>query len=203
MTFDVKTPSPNNETKYFALLWDCGTDGRVTSDLKDQYASLTSSGYTAILALRDVRPEFVLSDVPRMKAGFQSVLPKEPITPQLILAALEIEAWFIADHTHFGRIDPMLTPTHIQNAFGVDVTSAPIELIAEPATLLTNVYALAGATYTKSAADATRTVKALDLQLLLDELPMRAPNFSPLKRALRDFFSPWWVKLRTRFACRW
>jgi hypothetical protein len=190
MTYDVSAPAPTRETRFLALIWDCSTDGRVTSDLRDRYQSLISSGYTTILAVRDVRPTFTLNDIPRMKAAFNGVLPKAPVAPQLILAALEVEAWFIADHSHFARIDPALTPSYVQRAIGIDLINQPVELVAEPATLLNDIYALVGATYTKSAADAARTVRALDFGLLLPQLPTRAPNFAPLQAALVDFFSP-------------
>jgi hypothetical protein len=192
MTYVVSAPAQNNKAKFFALLWDCGTDGRVTSDVRDQYQSLVASGYTTILALRDVRPDFSLPDVPRLRAAFHTVLPKLPIQPQLFFAAQEIEAWFLAEYTHFERIDPALTVGRIRRDLQVDLITEAIELIAQPAVLLNDIYALAGGTYTKSASDAKRTVAALDLVLMRRHLPTRAPNFAAFLAALVDFFSEKW-----------
>jgi hypothetical protein len=133
-----------------------------------------------------------------MKNAFSSVLPAKPVVPLLILAALEIEAWFIADYSHFPRINRTLTPRNVKRALGIDIINQSVESIAEPATLLNDIYALRGLSYTKSAADATRTVAALDLNFLLDELPTLAPNFAPLRAELVEFFTPPWRKLTRR-----
>jgi hypothetical protein len=184
----IRSTVPHEEVLYFAMIIDCGTDGRVTSDVREQYAGLIASGYEAILALRDVRPDFTLADVPRMKLAFSRVLPQHPIAPQLILAALEVEAWFLADHSHFARIDAVLTPQFIEVNLGVDPVSWAVEAIPAPADFLNQVYALAGLAYTKSGSEVKRTVDAMDFRLVLNDLPAMAPNFAPLKTALSEFF---------------
>ncbi|WP_316230634.1 hypothetical protein [Bradyrhizobium sp. SZCCHNR1051] len=142
-----------------------------------------------ILALRDVRPDFSLADVPRLKATFSRVVPNDPIAPQLILAALEIEAWFVADYSHFARIAPTLTPSYVRETLGIDLLTHLIEAIPEPAHLLNQIYMLAGVPYAKSASDAQRTIDALDFVVILNELPALAPNFAPLRDELSKFLS--------------
>jgi hypothetical protein len=117
------------------------------------------------------------------------------VTPRLVLAALEIEAWFVAEYSHFARIDPTLTPPYVNSALGIDLIHDPVEHIQQPATLLNQIYSLVGAAYTKSAADVTKTVQALNFRLLMSQLPTRAPNFAPLQTELVEFFSPPWRKL--------
>lgn len=185
----IRTSPPKREERYFALIFDCGTDGRVTSDVLDQYQSLVAKGYEAIVALRDVRPQFQAADVPKLKSAFSQSVPKHPITPLLVLAVMEIEAWFIADYSHFARIEASLTPQHVGQSLNIDFESHAIEGIAAPADLLEAVYALGGATYDKSAKDVDRTIEALDFDFLLSHLPTRAPNFEPLKHVLTEFFS--------------
>lgn len=197
MAYTVRAPSPRDGAKFYALLWDCGTDSRVTSDVRDQYQKLVASGYTTILALRDVRPDFSLSDIPRLRSTFEGIVPKHPVQPRLFFAAQEIEAWFLAEYSHFVRIDAGLTPSRIKQAFGTDLRTQTIENIAHPAALLKDIYGLAGLSYTKSAGDALRTVTALDFKWLRGHLPSRAPNFAPLLSAVVEFFSPRWrIRLR-------
>jgi hypothetical protein len=194
-TYDVRAPTPIPGARFFALIWDCSTDSRVASDVRDQYQGLVSSGYTSILALRDVRPDFTLADIPNLKSGFARAVPVGPVTPRLVLAALEIEAWFVAEYSHFARIDRTLTPPYVNSQLGIDLIKDPVEHIQQPATLLNQIYGLAGAAYQKSRADVTKTVQALDLELLMSQLPTRAPNFAPLQAELVEFFTPSWRKL--------
>lgn len=39
-TYLVRSPPPNQDARYFALIVDCGTDSRVTSDSRPRYGSL-------------------------------------------------------------------------------------------------------------------------------------------------------------------
>jgi hypothetical protein len=170
--------------------------------VKDQYQNLVASGFTTILALRDVRPDFTLSDIPRLRSAFETLLPQHPVRPRLFFAALEIEAWFLAEHSHFLRIDSSLTPSRIKQVFGTDLRTQTIENLAHPAALLNDIYALVGSAYTKSANDAARTVGALDFKWLRKHLPGRAPNFAPLLSAVVEFFSPQWRILLRRLIGR-
>jgi hypothetical protein len=122
-----------------------------------------------------------------------------PITPKTG-SLFHAETQFIADHSHFARIDPTLTPPHINRALGIDLVNQPVELIQEPAALLNSIYGLAGALYTKSAADVRKTVQAINFSIILNELPARAPNFEPLKVALLHFFSPPWRRMARQLA---
>jgi hypothetical protein len=63
--------------KYYALIIDCSGDHGVKADIREQYAGLCSSGFSAIIGLRDVRPQS-LADIPKLRAaldvGFNKAL---------------------------------------------------------------------------------------------------------------------------------
>jgi hypothetical protein len=48
---------------YFVLIVDCSGDSTVKSDIRDNYESLVSNGYNAVIGIRDVYPRFKYTDV--------------------------------------------------------------------------------------------------------------------------------------------
>ena len=92
-------------------------DGRVLSDVRDQYQTLVDQEFREIIAVRDVYPEPV-GDIPTIRADFAALVPVGPVIPLLVLAIMEIEAWFIGEYTHFSRMDPTLTIPAVTAAFG-------------------------------------------------------------------------------------
>ncbi len=99
------TPETNAaDHSFYALIYNCGSDGRVASDIRDQYPTLVSSGYSTIIGIRDVAPEVRRSDIPKLRAGVSRFMPQVPIAPLLVLATMEVEAWFMGEYTHFPRL---------------------------------------------------------------------------------------------------
>jgi hypothetical protein len=86
-------------------------------------------------------------------------LPKGPLKAEIHLAEMEVEAWFIAESTHFSRINPNLTMKRIADG-GFDL-SMPCESWPEPANTLNQIYKLEGLAYKKSAKSVERTIAAL------------------------------------------
>jgi len=89
--------------EFFVLIVDCGQDERVKSDILDRHDRLISAGYKHIIGIRGLFPHS-RDDVGRIRDGFVFKLPVEPVKPALILAIMEAEAWFLAEHSHFPRI---------------------------------------------------------------------------------------------------
>lgn len=158
--------------QFFVLIVDSGTDNRVASDIRDQYESLVATGYSRVLGLRDVYPQ-PDSEIPQIRRALDRVLPKGSITVDIVLAVMEIEAWFLAECTHFERLDPGLTLEKVNKAIGEDVQTLDVENIAHPSETLNTVYQLVGRVYRKKKDQVSDTVDALDYVHLYVELPRR------------------------------
>jgi hypothetical protein len=102
---------------------------------------------------------------------------------------MEVEAWFVAEHTHFGRLDVRLTSNYISHHMGIDIAADDIESWDHPAQDLHDIYSLAGLSYTKAKAEVERTVTALDFRAVRHILPARTPSIQPLIRAIESFLS--------------
>jgi hypothetical protein len=187
-SYKLRSVPNGGDHEYFALIVNSDTDGRVASDVRDEYATLMSAGYSAIVAIRDVFPNFTRADIPRLRAGIESVMPREPIIPTLVLATMETEAWFIAEYSHFRRLDASLTLDRIQQSIGTDLANDDIEGLAQPAQTLNSIYQLVTLGYTKSATDVERTVSLLDFQQVRTQLSNRTPSIMPLIGAVDTFF---------------
>jgi hypothetical protein len=157
------------------LVVDCSSDERVVSFMREQHASLKESGYEAILGLRDLRPDFSIDELALLKEGIAKTLSNlvEP-TPEIAVAIQEVEAWFIAENTHFNRMDPNLTASAIMEGTGIDVTQET-ESIPVPYETLDQIYQIVGLRYAKSQADVIRTLGTLQF----DEFERLVPHSAP------------------------
>jgi hypothetical protein len=110
--------------------------------------------------VRDVRPDFAHADIPDLERGLPKYIKTSLIPVEFILAIMEIEAWFLAETTHFPKLDPAITVAAIKAAYGFDPENDDMEQRLAPADDLNNCYAIAGKTYQKHLAQ--DTVDALD-----------------------------------------
>lgn len=154
------TKIPTDE-KYYVLIRDCGGDSCVMSDIKDYCEKLSKSGYEKIVGLRDVYP-IPASDIPKLRKGLVYGIPTRYIPIHLVLAVMEIEAWFLAETTHFRRIHDSLTPQVIASTLGFDPTVEDVESRPHPSEDLKTVYKVAGLSYKKRKNSVERTVEAID-----------------------------------------
>jgi hypothetical protein len=103
----VKAGEQQAGIDYYVLIVDCGSDGGVKSRLLKEYRNLVGFGYQALIALRDAPKQ--RADLARFQEEWPLGIPDDPIEVGCVLAIMEIEAWFLAEHTHFERISPDLT----------------------------------------------------------------------------------------------
>ena len=177
------------EQKYFILIVDCSSDNQVKSEILDNYDSLVSAGYSAIIGIRDVFPDFVCADLPRLRAGLNSGLQKKPIHVTFALGVMEIETWFICEHTHFTRLDEKLSPEYISSELGFDPSCDDIQQRPHPAADLDRAYRLIGLRYTKGRRCLQRTVGLLDYASLYLSVVERVPDLKALVQALDVFLA--------------
>jgi hypothetical protein len=164
----IKAAKPDTGQQYYVLLIDCGGDEQVKTRIREQHKNLTDTGYSRIIGIRDVRPEFTHSEIPKLERGLPTFISTKLAPVTFILSILEIEAWFLAEATHFQRIDPSITIAAIKANLSFDPENDDMEQRLTPAVDLNACYAIGGKAYLKYQAKVT--VDALDYLLIYTEL---------------------------------
>jgi hypothetical protein len=182
------TSRPDPRKRFYVIIYNSATDGRVLSDIRDQYDGLCSQNYKMIIGVRDVKPQ-THADIPTIRADFDRYVQHRPIHPLLVLAIKEIEAWFIGETSHFSRIDTRLTPAAVQAQLGYDPETFDIEQRLDPAGDLRGVYILVGKGYNKSRRHSERTVNVLSYEAVYVSLVSRFSDLANLVTYLNGFFS--------------
>ena len=178
--------SVNSEKIYFAYIINCRGDSTVKSDIMDNYASLVSNGYNSIIGIRDVYP-IQRVDIPKLKRGIYYGVKTTPVIPIIILSVMEVEAWFLAEHTHFQRIHKNITTSRINQEFGFDPSKDDMELRDQPSQDLHNIYTLEGMAYKKRENHALRTTNALDYASIYLELSSKMDPVRNLTAEINRF----------------
>lgn len=173
--------------KYFVLLVDCSGDNQVRTRIHEEHENLTKAGYSEIIGIRDVRPDFKHSDIPRLEMGLRTRIKTSLIPVEFILTIMEVEAWFLAEFKHFPVIDPAITVDAIRNSLGFDPENGDMSAQLEPANDLNNSYKLGGKLYEKS--NALITVNALDIEHIYLELPQKINYLNRLIARIDHFFT--------------
>jgi hypothetical protein len=112
--------------------------------------------------MRDVYTNITRDDIPKLRKGLQYHVKTKPIIPVFILSIMEIEAWFLAEHTHFQRIHIRLTVDRIKEELYFDPSQDDMELREHPSQDLHQIYSLEGLAYRKREAHTKRTAEALN-----------------------------------------
>lgn len=185
-TIDIK-PTAGGE-QFYALVYDCGSDAQVKIQIAEEHSFLTQDGYEVIVGIRDVRPEYGKNQLNELRKILRLGIDKSLAPVMFVLPTAEIEAWFLAEHTHFSRIDPGLTTPAIAQALGFDPTSDDMSDRLEPATDLNNCYQIVGKSYAKS--KALRTIKSLDMDHVYLQLVDKVPELKRLVLAVDKFLAP-------------
>ncbi|MGM3304850.1 DUF4276 family protein [Anabaena sp. WFMT] len=162
-------------TKFYVLIYNSGGENNVVSDMKDQYNSLTASGYERVIGLRDVYP-IPLAQKSRLQSGLRSSLPTGTIPINIVLAVMEIEAWFLAEYNHLLKIDPRLTPDQIQASFGFNPKTDDMEQRANPADDMKQIYNYVGKGYNKREKQLNRLASNLDYEFIYIKLVNSVPS---------------------------
>ena len=184
---EIKVGRIPSDTDYYVLIYESGNDQRVLVDIRDQYPTLLHSGYDSVIGLRDVFP-LPLVGVSKVRRNWGIYVPSGRLIPELILAILETEAWFIGEHTHFERISAKLTSPFVQSHLGYDPATVNPESIAHPSSELRSLYTSVGAGYNKTIEHAERTVSALSFEELYLSVRLRIPDLDRLFEMLDNFF---------------
>lgn len=171
--------------EYYVLIVNCQGDRQVKSRMIEEHKRFTDQGYEKIIGLRDVRPDFQHSDIPRLKTHMQQDFDPSLAPAEVILSTMEIESLFLGEATHFEKIDPAITASSINARLGFDPVSDDMELRPEPAVDLTNCYAIAGKTYNKYLVQ--DTINVLDFDHIHLVQPARFQSLARLVSNIDNF----------------
>jgi hypothetical protein len=184
---EIHAIRPDPKTEYYILIYECMNDSRVLSDIRDQYRTLADQGFKNIIGIRDVYPE-PPGDIPTIRADFRTYVPVGRVVPVLILEIMEIEAWFIGEHTHFPKMDPRLTLPAVTAALGYEPSAHDVTSISWPCQDIRTAYSLAGLGYNKSRRHVERTAGVLSYEEVYVTLRPRIADLHSLLVELETFF---------------
>jgi hypothetical protein len=181
----IKNEANNPQKKYYVLIRDSSSDSTVKSDIIDNCERLTNSGYSKIIGLRDVYPYY---DIKKLRKNLAYGLPTKYAPISIHLSVMEIEAWFIAETSHFSKIHPGLTLENIKKNLSYDLINENIEEIPHPAYALNRIYKIGNRSYNKSKRTVKRTVNAIDYANLYLDVRTRIKSLDEFISELDSFF---------------
>ena len=173
---------------FFVLLYDCGNDAHVVSDIRKQHQSLTKKGYEKILGLRDLYPK-PLGKKEEIETGIRGILrplQKIGVPISVILAVMEIEAWFLAEWHYFDKLDSRLTPDFILQELNLDLINTDVEKRPHPTEDLKDIYRLVSRKYDKNEKASQEIINNLDYEFLYVDL---VKSVNQLKRFIDEIDS--------------
>lgn len=181
----VRAARRMTDERYYVLVVDCGGDALVKTRIQEEHARLTAKGYSKIIGMRDVRPNFTYTEIPKLEAGLKKYVKTSLIPVEFVLAVMEVEAWFLAEFSHFTRIDPAITVDAIRTKLAFDPVSDDMALRTNPTDDLRAAYMISGKDYKKG--DAATTVAALDYEHIYFGLRQRIPHLQRLVTNIEEF----------------
>lgn len=180
------TGSRSGNEKFHALVINCACDGKVKPAILERKDALIAQGYKTILGVRDLHPEFNKNEITKLDKALK-VEANDGITIEIILAVLEIEAWFLKEWMHLEKLDASMTLSSILEVTGYDLATCPAEDLPHPAYLLDQIYRIAGMRYRKNDSDAHRTAEAIDYVRLYEVTRNEVPALNKLMTRFDEF----------------
>jgi len=178
----LTTQNTSVDTEYYFVIYDCGGDDKVQSDIRERLDSLQEESFSLVIGIRDVYPE---TDIEKLRRYlYFGISTKPDISVKNILAVNEIEAWFLAEETHYPRISEKISFETANEVAGIDVCKDNTEIISHPSDTLKQIYMKAGTTYDKSKEKVQRTVEALNYENLYMNVRNRNNSLNELLTCL-------------------
>ncbi len=176
------------QTDFYVLIYDCGGETNVKGYLMARRDKLISNGYTMILGLRDVYPNFSREEVPKLIRGLNHKLPQKKARTHIYLAIMETEAWFLGEYRHLKKVSRKLTPEFIEKHLGFNPRIENMEDRDHPAIDMKAAYQLVGHDYTKKRDRLNAVISKLDFRYFTHELAQKMPSIGKFVVGLEQFF---------------
>ncbi len=179
--------------EFFVLVYNCGNDSRVLSDICEQYQSLKRAGYSCVVGLSDLYPQ-PPSALDERRRLIKEHLKRTGVLAQLVIAVREIEAWFLAEERHYAKVHEGLDDRVVASVLGSPVAECGVEHVAHPSEKLDEVYRRVGLSYLKgdgrkTGAKIARTVEALDIENLVVSVAPRVSALQEFCGAVEEFLT--------------
>jgi hypothetical protein len=176
----LKAADPANaNTRYYFLIVSCCQDDKVVSYIREHRKRLLEEKYTLIVGLLDLYPNR-LEELHDFQRGVKAYIPQKGLPTKFVISVMEIETWFIAETSHFQRINPELTLDLIQEKLGFDLRVTDFEDIEHPASFLDDTYKLVGKRYQKKEKQVKSTLDVLDFAQIYFSLGDKLPSLKHL-----------------------
>lgn len=162
----IKVDATSTHTEFYILIYNCTGETNVKSYIEARKSNLSTQGFSYIMGIRDVFPNYSFLEIPKLQYGLKQGIRPTPqnITIRYILSVMEIESCFLSEYTHFPKIHIALNSTLIKTNLGFDPSSDKMELLQSPANDLHNSYQLVGENYSKNPTAIYRTTSSLDYE---------------------------------------
>ncbi len=142
---------------------------RLISAILDNAKSMVhQGGFSLLLGLRDLSP-YRRSQKKEVLNAIASALARVPERERItiVLAVMEIEAWFLCDWHLFERIDSRLTTKYIGDRLNIDLVNDDPELTYnKPSKTMDDIFQLVGRRYRKHGAEIETVVRNIDCNYL-------------------------------------
>ncbi len=189
MSFTVmRAAHVDRQTDFYVLIYDCGGETNVKGYLMARRDKLISNGYTMILGLRDVYPNFERDQVPKLLRGLNNKLPQKKARTQIYLAIMETEAWFLGEYSHLKKVSRKLTPEYVKKRLGFNPRTENMEDRDHPSEDMKAAYQLVGHDYTKKRGRLNAVVNKLDFHYFTHDLADKMPSIGKFISGLEHFF---------------
>jgi hypothetical protein len=184
----IKGVSTDSEIEFYVGIYNCRQDERVVTEIKANYSSLVKKGFSTILGIRDVYPN--ISDlIPKLRMASKHKVKTSPINPIIILATMEVEAWFLNEHHHYSSLHENLNNEVIKTNLGFSPKDDDLSSRFHPSQDLHEAYQLVGLAYKKDKYRVSRTVDNLSYENLYLEVVEKNNSFKELVDELNVFFN--------------
>jgi hypothetical protein len=189
MSFTVmRAAHVDRQTDYYVLVYDCGGETNVKSYMLARRDKLIKSGYSMVMGLRDVYPNFEREEVPRLLKGLNHRLPQKKAATHIYLAVMETEAWFLGEYKHLKKVSRVLTPGYINKHFGFNPQRGNMEDREHPSDDMKRIYQAAGHDYTKKRDRLNAVISKLDFNYFTHQLADKMPSLGAFVKGLEHFF---------------
>jgi len=176
------------------LIGNVGKDNSVVSAIRERERKLFQRGFIEIIGLRDMycqayhkrSPGIIRNELSRQFIDNHNnviQMMSKPDHIHLFFSIMELEAWFLSMYGIFKKIEPILTPEHIEDQLGYNLREIdPQTAFYRPSNTIRDVLALCGERYTKSADEIEKITQAIDID------DIRSGFENDRCQSLKDFY---------------
>lgn len=182
----IISPSDNSHPSHYFMLFDCGGDAATMNRMNDEYDSLCKSGYSKIICHFDLAPRFSRTDIDKLSGpnGLSFSTKNKQIRVAFVLSIVEVEAWFLAEHTHLSHISHLITPEVIKSKLDFCPISDDMQMRDNPAEDIDKCYQIGNTRYSKKS---NRTINAIDYANIAVEVSNKFRHLEMLCYEIDDF----------------